>query len=189
MFNKHLILILMVVAVLSHTAFAEMTLDGGNSTISFVSVKKSIAGEVHTFNSISGSLSDAGDLRITIDLNSVDTNIEIRDQRMKELLFETLKFPKAVLTAQLGESDTAGEIKKINAEATLDLHGMKNTIMVEAVAAWVGDQLLVTSLKPVIINVADFKLVAGVEKLREIASLPSIATAVPVSFVLVFNSG
>jgi len=43
---------------------------------------------------------------------------------------------------------------------------------------------VVSSLAPVIVQANEFGLVAGVEKLKELAGLPSISLAVPVSFVL-----
>jgi hypothetical protein len=45
------------------------------------------------------------------------------------------------------------------------------------------------SKKPVVVNAPEFKLAEGVEALREIAGLPSISLAVPVSFVLAFDQG
>lgn len=43
---------------------------------------------------------------------------------------------------------------------------------------------MVSSFQPIIINANEFGLVAGVDKLRDIAGLSSISQAVPVSFVL-----
>lgn len=40
------------------------------------------------------------------------------------------------------------------------------------------------SFQPIIVNANEFDLVAGIDKLREIAGLSSISQAVPVSFVL-----
>ena len=37
------------------------------------------------------------------------------------------------------------------------------------------------------LNAADFDIGAGIEKLMDVAKLPSISTAVPVSFNLVFK--
>ncbi len=47
-------------------------------------------------------------------------------------------------------------------------------------------RFVVASLRPVIVNAAAFELAAGIEKLREVAGLPSIGGSVPVSFVLTF---
>ncbi|WP_308873603.1 hypothetical protein [Thiothrix subterranea] len=44
----------------------------------------------------------------------------------------------------------------------------------------------VTTVAPIVLNAADFDLAAGVTALREIAELPSISNAVPVTFFLNF---
>ena len=49
------------------------------------------------------------------------------------------------------------------------------------------DRILVNSAVPVIVNAAEYDLAAGVEKLREVAGLPAISNAVPVTFSLVFT--
>jgi len=46
--------------------------------------------------------------------------------------------------------------------------------------------VLVVSRTPVVVNAASLRLVDGIEKLRELASLPSISKAVTVSFALTF---
>jgi len=47
-------------------------------------------------------------------------------------------------------------------------------------------RVLVVSRTPVVVNAASLRLVDGIEKLRELASLPSISKAVTVSFALTF---
>jgi hypothetical protein len=47
--------------------------------------------------------------------------------------------------------------------------------------------MVVTTQEPVIIKAEDFALVAGINKLKSLAHLPSIAYSVPVSFVLTFT--
>jgi len=185
----NLLLLMMTLAglLIATSAHAGMTLDTKNSTISFISIKKGTTGEVHTFTNISGTLSDDGKLSITIALDSVHTGIDIRDIRMREMLFNTVKFPDATLTAQVPGMVVDGEIKSIDMEASLSLHGESKTLKVNAMAAKVGDKLLVTSRMPVILDAADFGLVGQVEALRVIASLSSISTSVPVSFSLVFK--
>ena len=49
-----------------------------------------------------------------------------------------------------------------------------------------GD-LTLASFTPVIINSGDFGVTEGVKQLQELAGLPSIATAIPVSFALTLN--
>jgi len=49
------------------------------------------------------------------------------------------------------------------------------------------DRILAASVKPIIVNADQYELLGGVEKLREVANLPSISTAVPVTFSFVFK--
>lgn len=49
------------------------------------------------------------------------------------------------------------------------------------------DSMIVRSAVPIIVDVKDFGLSAGVEKLRELAGLKSISTEMPVQFLLVFR--
>ncbi|GAL17837.1 hypothetical protein JCM19235_6390 [Vibrio maritimus] len=49
------------------------------------------------------------------------------------------------------------------------------------------DKVVIVSTDPMIIQAADFGLDVGIEKLREVAGLPSIAMSVPLTFVLVYN--
>lgn len=59
--------------------------------------------------------------------------------------------------------------------------------MVNAIVAHRGKELVVSSVKPIIIKAADYGMEEGVKKLQELTKLPSIATAVPVTFSLVFK--
>ena len=185
---KHILLpILTSTALLfGPLAYADMALDSDNSTLSFVSVKKGSVAEAHKIKKLSGSLSKSGELKVVLDLSSVDTKVEIRDTRMKEFLFETGKFAEATLTAKI-EGIPEDGVKKISTEATLDLHGVSHKVKVNAVVLKVGNKLIASSSTPIIINAADFKLDGGIAKLQELAKLPSIAVAVPVSFTLVFS--
>ncbi len=50
-----------------------------------------------------------------------------------------------------------------------------------------ADTMVVSTIKPVIVQGDAFNLGAGVERLREVAGLPSITNAAPVAFSLVFT--
>lgn len=172
--------------------FAAWTVDNASSQISFVSVKAGDAGEVHRFTEISGKLSDDGDASVVIQLASVDTLIPIRDERMREMLFETDVFPTASLSANIDmdalEALGPGDSTNMTVNLTLEIHGEQVELPAEMVVARLGDdKLLVSSRKPVIVNAASVDLAEGVEALREVANLPSISKAVPVSFVLTFE--
>lgn len=182
--------LLLVSAVASATSWQ---LDNGQSQLSFVSVKKNNIAEVHHFDWIAGSVNEAGELAVEIDLTSVNTGIEIRDSRMKEFFFEVDAYPTADLHAKIDPAFiselAAGQSKPLAVDAELDFHGQKQSVNLALMVTKVSDkELLVVSNQPVILNVADFDLVKGLEKLRELAGLPSISQAVPVSFYLVLNA-
>lgn len=166
-------------------------LDKAHSLVSFVSTKAVNVSEVHTFTQLRGAVSEAGVADVQIELASVDTLIPIRDERMRELLFETGAFPTASLSAEVDLPGylalAPGESLQTRQEVVLKLHGESVQMGVDLLVTRVSsDGFVVASLKPVVVNAAAFGLDAGVERLREVAGLSSIGGSVPVSFVLSF---
>ncbi|QDE33204.1 YceI family protein [Shewanella polaris] len=160
-----------------------------HSRVSFISIKKADIAEVNHFKQIAGSLTDAGAFSLSIDLSSVDTGVEIRDQRLQTVLFEVAQYPKLTLDAIVNPKLLAGlkvgDTLTTQIEATINFHGQKQQKSFEVLVAKLSDKkMVVTSLAPVIVQANEFGLVSGVEKLKEMAGLPSISLAVPVSFVL-----
>ena len=187
----------LVIAACSQPAPAPLsegnwTLDGGASSIAFVSVKASDIGEAHGFKIINGSVSPQGEAELTIDLASVDTGIEIRDERMREFLFETGAFPQATVTAQIDPASFAdmavGESKALPLVATLDLRGASTQVETEAEVLRAGpDTVIVSNARPIILDAGALGLTDGLAKLQELAGLPSISAAVPVTFSLTYT--
>ncbi|WMC09423.1 YceI family protein [Oceanimonas pelagia] len=175
----------------STSVLADWQLNNELSRVSFVTVKKESVGEPNHFERITGRLSDAGRFELTIDLASVESGIPIRNERLEEYLFETGRFPKLVLSADLsGQLDAleSGEDKVIETDASLNLHGKEKTLPIAVLVSHKGNgDLVVSSWKPVIVQQEDFGFTAGIDKLQELAGLPSITRAVPVSFVLTLN--
>ena len=167
-------------------------LNNALSKLSFVSIKATDVGEVHSFTRLEGSLSDEGEVNISVDLTSVETLIPIRNERMQQMLFETGNYPAATINASLDAEAlaalTAGSVQLQAVEATLTLKDKVIPLTTQLIAARVGeDRLMVSSLQPVLMVAASMGLSEGVEKLREVAGLPSISQAVPVSVVLTFE--
>ncbi|GGP39832.1 hypothetical protein GCM10009347_04470 [Shewanella algicola] len=181
---------LFVAGLLSFQAMAgDWQVNQDHSRVSFISVKKNDIAEVHHFKQVAGSLTEAGAFALSIDLNSVDTGIKIRDDRMQTVLFEIAQFPQlkvnAVINPQLLMGMKVGDTLTTKIDATVELHGKKQQKSVEVLVAKLSDdKLVVSSFAPLLVQADEFNLVTGVEKLREIAGLPSISLAVPVSFVL-----
>lgn len=177
-------------------ALADWILLPEESRLSFISIKKGDVAEVHQFKKLQGTLNAAGLATVEILLDSLETNIPIRNERMLDLLFETCEFAKATISAKidLNELNSIGanieqlQSKRFTLEAELNLHGKTQPLKIKVLVVRLADRrLLVMSDEPVIINAADFALAEGIEKLRELAQLPAISQAVPVSFILFFS--
>ena len=176
------------------SATDEWSLDNAQSHLSFISIKATNVGEVHSFSQLSGAINAAGEVTIQINLASVETLIPIRNERMLEFLFETNLFPMATLNANVDPASlqnlAAGATTSLDVDATITIKDQSTPIKLKVLAARLSDkQLLVTARQPVLITAASVGLSEGVEKLRELAGLPSISQSVPVSFVLTFNNG
>ena len=191
--NKMKLLKLLLVISLSwfsSTLFAaDWVVDNSQSQLNFISTKKVNIAEVHQFNMLQGSLDSQGKFTLSIDLTSVNTNNPVRDKRMKSFLFNVKKFATATLTANIDtdklDAIAEGASARWTVNANLDLHGkIKPLVLDVIVTRLVGAKLSVVSVQPIILNVSDFSLAQGVEKLRELAKLPSISHAVPVSFYI-----
>ncbi|MCV6636858.1 YceI family protein [Candidatus Albibeggiatoa sp. nov. NOAA] len=178
---------------LSWSAQADWVLDNANTAVSFVTIKLDHIAEIGSFKQLTGNIDDQGQAEVKIDLTSVDTLIPIRDERMQAHLFKTETYAHATITAQLdaGKLDglAAGQMMSMDFTGQLNLHGEDQEIKTTVTVSRLSDnQLLVASQKPIVVNAEQYKLANGVNKLREIAGLPSISYAVPVNFVLSFNN-
>jgi len=174
-------------------ANADWMVNNDASRLSFVSTKAGAVAEVHTFKELTGRIEENGHVDITIHLASVDTMIPLRDERMREMLFQTASFPTASVLATLDMAEIAaiapGTSRTMTVNAQLKLHGTTLDLPLELVVAKLSrTRMLVTTLKPVIVNAGQVGLEAGVEELRNVAGLPSISPAVPVSLVLGLDS-
>ncbi len=168
-------------------------LDAAASRISFVSVKAGEIAEVHRFKEIAGKVSADGAAEIVIPLDSVETNIDIRNERMREILFETGDFPSATISAAIDMDAFADLAPGARAEApttlSVDLHGATMDLDADLFVTRISDKRVsVETAAPIIIDAALFGLADGVEALREVASLPSIAPLAPVTASLVFEA-
>jgi hypothetical protein len=190
---RSLYILLPTVALLTAAlpVHAEWTLENSSSQLSFVTIKATDVAEVDTFTELSGSVGIDGHARVVIELASVDTLIPIRDERMREILFQTDVFPTATAEAQLDlnrlQGLARGASTVVSTELLFSIGDADLPITTDLlVARLADDRMLVATLKPIIVNADAVSLAAGVEQLREIAGLPSISKAVPVSFVLQF---
>lgn len=192
MINKAVSCITLLTAVYASAATAQWQVNEQSSAVSLVASKNVHTSEVFTFKRVSGAISDSGALSIKLDLASIDSKIGIRDERMKEHLFEVAKFPHASITSQL-EQGVLDKLKssvflQTSVTASLDLHGLKRDVQLDLNVMSSGDKLLVSARQPVLINSDTFGLGGGLAKLAELAGGISISQTTVVNFSLVFDN-
>lgn len=185
--------VLLAVLVLIGAAGAQGSyeLDPQRSTVQFMSMKNGAVAELHHFRTLTGSVDGDGLASVVIDLDSVESLIPIRNERMRELLFDTRSFPSATITAVVPPTlliQQAGATSTAQLKLQVDLHGVALPLdATVTVTALEGGDLQVVLREPIVVKAVDFKLAEGIEALRDIAGLKAIATAVPVNATLVFS--
>jgi len=195
MFNrvlcKTLTFLLLASATLS--AHADWYLDGESSRLSFISTKNTSICEVQRFLVLHGKVDPKGLAEVEVELDSVNSGIPLRDERMRKDLFEIQTFPQALITTQIDLrpiNDLApGAQLELRLPLTVNLHGKQHEYNAELLATRLDDRRFqVVTLEPLIINAADFDLAPGLESLRKVAGLSAISLSVPVGAVLIFTA-
>ncbi|MEX0285390.1 MAG: cytochrome c family protein [Paracoccaceae bacterium] len=166
------------------------TLDGDASRLAYGSIKKDTVGEVNSFESLSGTVSADGMAKIEIDLSSVQTNIDIRNERMIEHVFKG--GGTATLSAQIDMADLTalapGETSDTFADVTLSLLGVDVELEAELFVARLSEQkVMVTTNDLLFLSTADAGVDPAVDVLMGLAKLPGITRTVPVTLRLVFT--
>lgn len=185
--------LLFIALSLSQTALAGWSLNGDASSLYYVTSKAAAISEMNSFTELSGNIADDGSASVAISLGSVDTAIDIRNERMRDIVFQVATYPLATvsLDADAGRLNglEAGDSYMATYDATIEMHGMQQTVALEVVVSGLkGGGLLVALARPLILNVAAFGFAEGVEQLREIAGLPSINNNIVVDFTLQFDA-
>lgn len=176
----------------SAAAMADWNVDSDNSYVSYVSIKKAAVGEPNFFQTLSGKVTDAGAAEITIDMASVETNIEVRNERVKEHLFKVGEFPNATVKATVPMADysslAVGETTSSDITLTLNLLGVEKEVEASVNVVKIADnKVLVASRDIISLDANEFGAADGLKKLQELANLPSIEPVVPVSFQIQFT--
>lgn len=166
-------------------------LDGDSSRLAFGSIKKDTVGEVHSFESLSGSVSKDGAVSVTIDLASVETNIDIRNERMLEHVFKGLATATLNASIDMAEAEALaiGESTVLDVEGTLSLVGTDVEIETEMFVVRLSDtKVMATTNDMIFLSAEDAGINAGISKLMELAKLPGITRTSPVILRLIFNA-
>lgn len=183
---------LALILISASQSFADWSLQQPSS-IHFLTSKNTHITEIHHFKQFNAYVKDSGYSKIEIDLASVDTRIGIRDERMNEHLFETSRFSTASFEAEIPATVLAqassGIATQFELKGQISLHGEQAAASCQVlISSNKNNTISVTSITPMLIDANSFNLVAGINKLREIAGLKSITETVPVTFSLTFKA-
>ena len=169
-------------------------LNAGASHFYMQTAKAGTIIETHQFTGLDGKVSKDGDASVKIDLTSVASGIDVRDVRMRFLLFETYKFPNAEIIAKLDMSRLQELLTTTRIayplKFTLTLHGVTKDIEAPVTVTRISDKSIsVATAKPIIVTAASFDLAAGIAKLSEAVNGTPIIAAASFTFDLVFETG
>lgn len=182
-----------VTSTASSAAGAAWSLSAADSYLNFATTKNTHNLEVHNFTGIGGDISASGVATLTIDLGTVNTGVALRDQRMRDLLFETATYPTATVTVTIPtgllSGLAVGQTTQSDITASLNLHGVTANIATKvSVQKLTATRIVVQSLPPVLVKADTYNLAGGVEALRAAVGIASINASVPVDFALVYDA-
>ncbi len=148
--------------------------------------------ENNSFDSFEGSVDESGSASLRVQLDSVVTDDDLRNVRLRFLLFETYKFAEAVVSTKI-DPDALSDLSEKDSielplEFELDLHGVKQSFQMDTTVTTMPDgQVSVASVEPVTIDTSLFDLDSGVKKLEDSSSLAVVPMGA-VSFDLIFDT-
>ncbi|PMZ86484.1 MULTISPECIES: YceI family protein [unclassified Pseudomonas] len=175
------------------SARADWYLDGESSRLSFVSTKNANVSEVQRFLVLHGKVDPEGLAQVEVELESINSGIPLRDERMRKELFQIDRFPDALITTKIDLrpiNDLApGAQLELRLPLMVDLHGKQHEYQAELLATRLDDRRFqVVTLEPLVISAEDFDLAPGLETLRKLAGVSAISLSVPVGAVLIFTA-
>ena len=179
-------------AMAQDNAFAPgWTMDPAASALQFQSVKNETKVESSTFATYTGTIDETGLATVRVLMDSVNTNVDLRNVRMRFLMFETFQYPEAVITMQIDPATLADlEVvrrKSFVAPYTISLHGVSAESEADIVVTLLDDdRVLVSAAKPLTLLMSDFNLDGGVAKLEEAAKV-DILPFTTVTFDFIFD--
>ncbi|WP_100642454.1 YceI family protein [Alteromonas facilis] len=183
-------LLMLALMLVSSSTLASWHLDNSKSQLNFISTKNEHISEIHTFDTLTGSLGNDGKLSVEIDLTSVNTLIPIRNTRMQEMLFNVAAHKLASFNTTLPATIMqlgVGEQVMLEQAGTMHISGADAEVTFSISVSRLDDNTFVAhTLKPTLLSANQFDLTGGIDALRSVAGLKSISYTVPVTFSVTF---
>lgn len=187
---------LLCVSVFSTSAFAThgdthgWQLSADESLVAYGSIKKNVVGEVNHFDSISGGIASDGKVAINIDLASVNTKVDIRNQRMIKHVFgdNAQATLKTALDMSVIDNLVVGASTIMEVEGFLTFLGNEVEVDTNFFVIKLSDtKILATTNDMIMLPTGELGINAGIDKLMELAKLPGITRVSPVTLRFMFE--
>lgn len=177
----------------SLSAQANWYLDGESSRLSFITTQNANIADVHRFLVLHGKVDRKGLAQLRIEMDSVNSSVPLRDERMRDVLFDFKHFPEAQISAQIDLQPindlASGAQLELRLPVTVSLRGKQHTYEAELLATRLDERRFqVVTLEPLMLQAEDFGLQPELETLRKLAGLSAISFSVPVNAVLIFTA-
>ena len=177
----------------SLSAQANWYLDGESSRLSFITTQNANIADVHRFLVLHGKVDRKGLAQLRIEMDSVNSSVPLRDERMRDVLFDFKHFPEAQISAQIDLQPindlASGAQLELRLPVTVSLRGKQHTYEAELLATRLDERRFqVVTLEPLMLQAEDFGLQPQLETLRKLAGLSAISFSVPVGAVLIFTA-
>lgn len=161
------------------------------SGMTYITIHNGNVAEINTFRKITGGVKADGTAELRIDLDSVDTNHDVRNERLKTVLFKTVDFPEAVITSNIEMSDLEslkkGQSHTLLLDMEISLHGITLKRNFYVLATRLDEnKVVVTNKAPLILQAEDFGFTRGIEELRSLAGLDQITPLVTATVSFTF---
>ena len=177
----------------SLSAQANWYLDGESSRLAFITTQNANIANVHRFLVLHGKVDRKGQAQLRIEMDSVNSAVPLRDERMRDVLFDFKHFPEAQITTQIDLQPindlASGAQLELKLPVTVSLRGKQHTYEAELLATRLDERRFqVVTLEPLMLQAEDFGLQPELETLRKLAGLSAISFSVPVNAVLIFTA-
>ena len=148
---------------------------------------------MHRFLVLHGKVDRKGLAQLRIEMDSVNSSVPLRDERMRDVLFDFKHFPEAQISAQIDLQPindlASGAQLELRLPVTVSLRGKQHTYQAELLATRLDERRFqVVTLEPLMLQAEDFGLQPELETLRKLAGLSAISFSVPVNAVLIFTA-
>ena len=177
----------------SLSAQANWYLDGESSRLAFITTQNANIANVHRFLVLHGKVDRKGQAQLRIEMDSVNSAVPLRDERMRDVLFDFKHFPEAQITTQIDLQPindlASGAQLELKLPVMVSLRGKQHTYEAELLATRLDERRFqVVTLEPLMLQAEDFGLQPELETLRKLAGLSAISFSVPVNAVLIFTA-